>query len=108
MKASSSPGSVVMVDKMPCVIAFMLDLFLPSIEVGPVDFLAFSWLAFICASVVILYSLKVTFLEPLMWGFKGHFSRDFGHKTRDKMWARNSLNLHLKSMTYKFNKKLKY
>ncbi len=87
MKTSSSPGSVVMVDKMPCVIAFMLDFFLPSIEVGPVDFLALIWLALICASVVILYSLKVTFLEPLIWGFEGHFSRDFELKTRDKMWV---------------------
>ena len=93
---------------MPWVIAFMLDLFLPSIEVGPVDFLAFSWLAFICDSVVNLHSLKVTLIEPLMWGFEGHFSRDFGPKTRGKMWVRNYLNLCLKSITYKFNKKLKY
>ena len=99
MKASSSPGSVVMVDKMPCVIAFVLDLFLPSIEVGPVDFLAFSWLAFICASVVNLYSLKVTFLEPLIWGFEGHFSRNFGPKTHDKTWPQKYKNYHLKSMT---------
>ena len=99
MKASSSPGSVVMADKMPCVIAFVLDLFLPSIEVGPVDFLAFSWLDLICASVVNLYSLKVTLIEPLMWGFEGHFSRDFGLKTRDKMWSQNYKNYCLKSMT---------
>jgi hypothetical protein len=88
-----------MADKMPWVIAFVLDLFLPSIEVGPVDFLAFSWLALICASVVIFAPLKAWFLVPLIWGFEGHFSRGFGLKTRAKMWPQNDKNLHLKSMT---------